>query len=133
MGADAEQVMPSVNARLVKLCTDLGLEGESFVVRMTGCPNGCARPYMAELAMVGNGPATYQIWLGGSPVQTRTAFLFQDKMKIKDLEATMEPLLLKFKNFRYPGESFGDFCQRFGKYELGGLASAGVSLTVIGV
>merc|ERR1712216_1119168 len=49
----------------------MGLSDEEILIRMTGCPNGCARPYMAELAFVGDGAKTYQIWLGGSPVLTR--------------------------------------------------------------
>ncbi len=56
---------------------------EGFVTRMTGCPNGCARPYMAELGFVGDGPNSYQLWLGGSPNQTRLAETFQERMKIQ--------------------------------------------------
>ena len=48
-----------------------------------GCPNGCARPYMAELGFVGDGPNSYQFWLGGSPNQTRLAEVFQDRVKIQ--------------------------------------------------
>ena len=48
-----------------------------------GCPNGCARPYMAELGFVGDGPNSYQLWLGGSPNQTRLAEVFQDRVKIQ--------------------------------------------------
>lgn len=51
------------------LSIQVGLKDESFVVRMTGCPNGCARPYMAELGFVGDGPNSYQIFLGGNPNQ----------------------------------------------------------------
>eukprot|EP00959_Pyramimonas_sp_CCMP1952_P384143 8050678-Pyramimonas_sp.AAC.1 len=57
-----------------------------MVVRMTGCPNGCARPYMAELGLVCDGPNTYQLWLGACPNQTRISECFMDKMKIGDLE-----------------------------------------------
>ena len=52
----------------------------------TGCPNGCARPYMAELGFVGDGPNSYQFWLGGSPNQTRLAEVFQDRVKIQVLQ-----------------------------------------------
>merc|ERR1711959_803067 len=84
----------------------------SFVVRMTGCPNGCARPYMAEVGFVGDGPRSYQIWLGGSPGHTRLAEPFMDKMKVDKLEETFEPLFSFFKTRRQEGEAGGDFCAR---------------------
>lgn len=52
----------------------------------SGCPNGCARPYMAEVGFVGSGPNTYELWLGGSPNQTRAAKVFIERMKVQDLE-----------------------------------------------
>ena len=81
---------------------------------MTGCPNGCARPYMAELAFVGDGPKSYQVWLGGSPVLTRTAYPFMAKMKVDDLEATLEPIFAMYIQQRQEFEAFGDFCHRAG-------------------
>ena len=92
----------------------LGLADEHFVVRMTGCPNGCARPYMAELGFVGSLANTYQIWLGGSPNQTRLAQPYMDRLHIDNLETTLEPILAYFKQSRQTGESFGDFCNRIG-------------------
>ena len=62
-------------------------------MRMTGCPNGCARPYMAEMGFVGDGPNSYQLWLGGAPNQTRLAEVFEERMKIQDLERAIEPAL----------------------------------------
>ena len=76
----------------------LDIDDEEILMRMTGCPNGCARPYMAELAFVGDGPKSYQVWLGGSPVLTRTAWPFKAKMKNEALEETMEPILAMFKS-----------------------------------
>jgi sulfite reductase (ferredoxin) len=92
----------------------LGLKNEHFVVRMTGCPNGCARPYMAELGFVGSAPEAYQIWLGGSPNQTRLARPFIERMKVDTLETTLEPLFVQFRDQRRSRESFGDFCDRLG-------------------
>ena len=83
-------------------------------MRMTGCPNGCARPYMAELAFVGDGAKTYQVWLGGSPVLTRTAYPFMAKMDTDKLEETIEPILAMFIQQRMEFEAFGDFCHRAG-------------------
>merc|ERR1711933_112208 len=91
--AEAERGLPDVNKRLRKLLIKVGLQDESFVVRMTGCPNGCARPYMAEIGFVGDGPNSYQIWLGGAPNHSRLA----------------EPLFYFFKTRKQPSESFGDF------------------------
>lgn len=71
----------------------LGLKTDTLVVRMTGCPNGCARPYMAEMGFVGDGPNSYQLWLGGAPNQTRLAEVFEERMKIQDLERAIEPAL----------------------------------------
>ncbi|KAK9919120.1 hypothetical protein WJX75_009543 [Coccomyxa subellipsoidea] len=112
---ESERSMPDVNVRIRALMSKLGFdEGESFVVRMTGCPNGCARPYMAELGFVGDGPNSYQFWLGGSPNQTRLAEPFQDRVKIQDIEKVLEPMLFFFKNRRRPGEALGDFTARVG-------------------
>merc|ERR1711972_1254158 len=88
------------------------------IIRTTGCPNGCARPYMAELAFVGSGPNMYQVWLGGHPAQSgRTGFASHIyKMKLTDLEQTMEPIFAMYKTQRTsPDEAFGNFCHRVGK------------------
>ena len=112
---EAERRMPDYIERIRSILTSLDLDGEEIMMRMTGCPNGCARPYMAELAFVGDGMDTYQIWLGGSPVLTRTAWPYMAKMKDKNLEATMKPLLQMFKEHRMEFEAFGDFCHRVGE------------------
>ena len=81
---EAERAMPDIVVRLRALMTSLGFdESEGPVVRITGCPNGCSRPYMAEIALVGDGPNSYQLWLGGDPAQTRLAEPFLDRMKIQ--------------------------------------------------
>ncbi len=112
--AESERVIPSILDRIRALLNQVGLEQEHFVIRMTGCPNGCARPYLAELAFVGNGPDTYQIWLGASPHQTRLAQIYLEKLHISDLEIAFEPIFVYFKQSRLADESFGDFCDRVG-------------------
>ncbi|WP_404789678.1 sulfite reductase, ferredoxin dependent [Altericista sp. CCNU0014] len=115
--AESERAIPGVLARIRALLDRLGLGQEHFVVRMTGCPNGCARPYMAELGFVGITPDTYQVWLGSSPHQTRLAQAFVEKLPIAELETFLEPLLVFFKEKRSTDgkpESFGDFCHRVG-------------------
>ena len=113
---EAERGIPDINKRIRALMTKVGLEKDnSFVIRMTGCPNGCARPYMAELGLVGDGPNSYQVWLGGSPNHTRIAEAFMDKVKVDKLEQTLEPLFYFYKTRRVNAEeSFGDFCARVG-------------------
>merc|ERR1719162_1362959 len=100
--------------RLRALLNSMNLEDEEILIRITGCPNGCARPYMAELAFVGDSPKSYQVWLGGSPVLTRTAYPYQSKVKDDMLESFMEPILAFFIEKRTPFETFGDFTYRLG-------------------
>jgi len=111
---EAERMMPSYLERIRALLNKMNLADEEILIRMTGCPNGCARPYMAELAFVGDGAKSYQVWLGGSPVLTRTAYPYMAKMNVEDLEATLEPILAMFIQQRQEFESFGDFTHRVG-------------------
>ncbi len=111
---ESERVMPSVNERFRVLLTKLDLPDEQFVMRMTGCPNGCARPYMAEVGFVGSFPESYQVWLAGCPAQTRLAQVYTDRMHIDDLETFFTPMFIYFKKDRQTGEGFGDFCDRVG-------------------
>jgi len=111
---EAERIMPSYLERFRSLLEKMNIGDEEVLIRMTGCPNGCARPYMAELAFVGDGPKSYQVWLGGSPVLTRTAFPFMAKMKVDDMENTLEPILAFYIEKRQEFEAFGDFCHRVG-------------------
>ena len=110
---ESERIIPSILERIRQLLQKVGLEQEHFVVRMTGCPNGCGRPYVAELGLVGSGPKSYQVWLGGSPDQTRLAKPVVQKLKDEYLETFLEPIFLQFKENRLSGESFGDFCDRW--------------------
>jgi len=111
---ESERAIPGVIERIRRLMNKVGLQNEHFVIRMTGCPNGCARPYLAELGFVGIVPGTYQTWLGGSPHQTRLAQVYIERLPITELEATLEPLLVYYRDRRQTGESFGDFCHRVG-------------------
>lgn len=111
---EAERLMPSYLERIRAVMNKMDIADEEILIRMTGCPNGCARPYMAELAFVGDGPKNYQVWLGGSPVLTRTAYPFMAKMDVDDLEKTIEPMFAMFKEQKQQFEAFGDFCHRVG-------------------
>lgn len=111
---ESERAIPAILERIRTVLDRNGLQNEHFVVRMTGCPNGCARPYMAELGFVGIAPETYQLWLGGSPNQTRLAQPYIDKLHHNDLETFLEPIFVYFKKSKKPKEKFGDFCDRVG-------------------
>lgn len=111
---ESERILPNFLNRIRSLLVKLNLEEESFVIRMTGCPNGCARPYMAELGFVGSAPESYQVWLGGNQNQTRLAQPYQEKMLESQLEQELEPVLAFFKQYRQSHEGFGDFCHRVG-------------------
>ena len=113
---ESERILPSVIERLEKL-----LEAEEIttpiLLRMTGCPNGCARPYMAELALVGSGVDQYQLWLGGNPGLTRLAQPILDKLPLMDLEITIKPLLQHWRD-NGKKQSFGDYCNQLEKKQL---------------
>ncbi|AUT03843.1 sulfite reductase, ferredoxin dependent [Nostoc sp. CENA543] len=111
---ESERAIPGILERIRAVLDKVGLQNEHFVVRMTGCPNGCARPYMAELGFVGSAPESYQVWLGGSPNQTRLAQPYVEKLHHNDIESFLEPIFVYFKQSRTPEESFGDFCDRVG-------------------
>ncbi|GAB2287045.1 transcriptional regulatory protein [Dionaea muscipula] len=112
---EAERGIPEMLKRVRTVFEKVGLKyNESIVIRVTGCPNGCARPYMAELGFVGDGPNSYQIWLGGTPNQTSLAKCFKDKVKLQDMEKVLEPLFYYWKRKRQTKESFGDFTNRMG-------------------
>jgi sulfite reductase (NADPH) hemoprotein beta-component len=110
--AESERMLPSLIDRIEKLCVETGLAGEEIIVRSTGCPNGCARPYMAEIAFVGKAPGRYQLWLGGDVAGTRLNRIWKDMVKDADIESELRPLLTRFAGEREKTERFGDFCER---------------------
>jgi sulfite reductase (NADPH) hemoprotein beta-component len=110
--AESERMLPGLIDRIEKLCGDLGLGGEEIIIRSTGCPNGCARPYMAEIAFVGKAPGRYQVWLGGNASGTRLNRVWKDVMKEADIETEFRPVLARFAKERNAGERFGDWCDR---------------------
>ena len=106
--------------RLEALRQRLGIS-KSFLVRMTGCPNGCARPYMAEIGLVGSGVEAYQLWLGGTPGLTSLARPFLEKMPLAELETTLEPLLRAWQEESGPRTSLGDWIAKVGDERVTGL------------
>ena len=110
--AESERMLPGLIDRIETLCAEAGLAGEEIIIRSTGCPNGCARPYTAELAFVGKAPGRYQVWLGGNAAGTRLNRVWKDMVKDQDIEGELRPLLGRFAKERSEGERFGDWCHR---------------------
>ena len=110
--AESERMLPGLLDRLEKVCEAVGLAGEEIVIRSTGCPNGCSRPYTAELAFVGKAPGRYQIWLGGNLAGTRMARVWKEVVKDADIESELRPVLLRYASERFSRECFGDWCDR---------------------
>jgi len=110
--AESERVMPDLLSRIEQLLIEVGLRGQEIVVRMTGCPNGCARPYMAEIGFVGKGPGKYQVYLGGNEGSTRLNRLYKESVKFEEITSELRPLLTRFAQERTPEERFGDWCDR---------------------
>jgi len=110
--AESERMMPDLLTRIEKLLVEVGLQNTEIVIRMTGCPNGCARPYVAEIGFVGKAPNKYQIYLGGNESSTRLNRLFKDTVKTDDIENELRPLLSRYAKERLAGERFGDWCER---------------------
>ena len=110
--AEAERFLPALLERIEGLLAEVGLKDEEIIIRMTGCPNGCVRPYMAEIAFVGKAPGRYQLYLGGSEGSTRLNRLWKEVVKDADILAELRPLLTRFIGERIGCERFGDWCAR---------------------
>ena len=110
--AESERYLPEFLGVVENLLEEAGLAEEQIIVRMTGCPNGCARPYMAELGIVGKSPGKYAIYLGGNMNSTRLARLLNQNVPVNEMAATLRPIVSRYRNERETGEGFGDFCAR---------------------
>ena len=116
--AESERMLPGVIDVLERELAALGLGSEEISVRMTGCPNGCARPYTAELAFVGKSLDKYNVYVGGSFEGTRLVTEYAQMVSGDDLVSTVTPLLSFWRDARRPDERFGDFCHRVGTERL---------------
>ena len=107
---EAERILPNILERIDNLLKSLNIE-KTILFRITGCPNGCSRPYMAELALVGSGLNKYQLWLGGSKNLQRLAKPYLQRMPLENMEIILTPLLLEWS--KYSSElDFGDFIDK---------------------
>ncbi|HGY5539147.1 MAG: NADPH-dependent assimilatory sulfite reductase hemoprotein subunit [Prochlorococcaceae cyanobacterium ETNP18_MAG_17] len=110
---EAERTLPELLERIDAQLQRLQIE-KSILIRVTGCPNGCARPYMAELALVGSGVNQYQLWLGGTPNLQRLAKPYLQRMPLDQLESILEPLFLSWKQAG-GRRSLGDHVNKLGE------------------
>lgn len=119
---EAERALPSLMDEIDGMLERMGLQDERFTVRMTGCPNGCARPYNADIGLVGrsatknedgtNSAGTYTIFLGGSTLGHRLNGIYKDYVPFDQIVAELATVFERFVNERVLGEAFGDFCHR---------------------
>ncbi|MGH8020881.1 MAG: NADPH-dependent assimilatory sulfite reductase hemoprotein subunit [Opitutaceae bacterium] len=110
--AEAERQLPPTLEELEKIVIDAGLVDVPISIRITGCPNGCARPYLAEIGLVGRGPGKYNLYLGAKYDGSRLNTLVAESLTPPQVIEHVEPLLRRFASERHPGEFFGDFCHR---------------------
>ena len=120
---ESERVLPQVIDDLEQQLEKNGLAGERIAVHMTGCPNGCARPYTPDIGLVGKARGKYTVYLGGNTLGTRVGFIFQDLVPLEEIGNRLSPILGLYKAERSDGESFGDFCNRKGLETLQAVAS----------
>ncbi len=110
--AESERAAPGFITEIENKLSALGLDDAQLTIRMTGCPNGCARPYTADIAFVGRRPGVYHLFVGGRLAGDRMADLYAADMKIEDAIDTLSPLLTQYAANRKPAEGLGDFYQR---------------------
>ncbi len=116
--AEAERVREPMVAGIEAELRSHGLEGERISVRITGCPNGCARPYNGDIGIVGRAPGKYAIFVGGDFEGTRLSFLLHERIPEAEIAAYLAGPIAAWARDRAPGEGFGDFCHRVGREAL---------------
>jgi sulfite reductase (NADPH) hemoprotein beta-component len=112
--AESERYLPDLITELDAEIEAAGLRDDSIIVRMTGCPNGCGRPYLAEIAFVGRAPGKYNVYLGAAHNGSRLNALYKPSVPSAELAPLLRPILRRYAQERAPGERFGDFVIRTG-------------------
>ena len=111
---ESERIMPQVVADIQAELDRVGLSDQVVHLRTTGCPNGCARPYTAEIGIVGASVDMYTIYLGGSHLGTRLGIVFAQNVKRHQLTERLRPIIESYRDRRRSSETFGDYCSRLG-------------------
>jgi len=115
---ESERALPAIIDGLEVELAKLGLAQDVFTVRMTGCPNGCARPYNSDIGLVGKASGRYTVLVGGRLLGDRLNFIYKDMVPGEQIVSSLVPLLAYFKHARNEGETLGDFCHRKGLDDL---------------
>lgn len=110
--AESERALPDILAKFENVLDEAGLKDNAISLRVTGCPNGCARPYLAEIGLVGKAPNKYALYLGAKYNGTRLNRLFAPTVTIDEAVTMLTPVIKRYALEREPGEEFGDFCDR---------------------
>jgi sulfite reductase (NADPH) hemoprotein beta-component len=112
--AEGERYLPDLLMALEARLAAHGLSDDDIVIRMTGCPNGCARPYLAEIGLVGKGPGRYNLYLGAAYDGSRLSKLYAEDLEHDAIIAALDPVFAAYAKEREPGERFGEFVIRAG-------------------
>lgn len=112
--AESERYLPSLISKIEDLLDEAGVDDEEITIRMTGCPNGCARPALAEIAFIGKAPGKYSMYLGGGFKGERLNKLYKENIGEQEILESLRPILMDYGKERLEGEHFGDFVIRSG-------------------
>jgi sulfite reductase (NADPH) hemoprotein beta-component len=112
--AESERYLPDLVDELDEMLGEFGLREESIAIRSTGCPNGCGRPYLGEIGLVGKAPGKYNLYLGAGLDGMRLNKLYRQAITHEEIVAELKPILQDYAGNRSDGERFGDFCIRSG-------------------
>ena len=112
--AESQRYLPDLITGIEEVLEEAGLRHDAITIRMTGCPNGCARPYISEIGFVGKAPGKYNLYLGGGHAGERLSKLYATSIRGDDAPQILKPILLDYAKKRESGESFGDFVIRAG-------------------
>ena len=112
--AESERYLPDLITALDAKLAQYGLSDDDIVIRMTGCPNGCARPYLSEIGLVGKGPGRYNLYLGAAFDSSRMSKLYAEDLQHNGILAALDPLFAAYAKEREAGERFGEFVIRAG-------------------
>jgi sulfite reductase (NADPH) hemoprotein beta-component len=110
--AESERALPAILEKFELVLDEAGLRSDAISLRVTGCPNGCARPYLAEIGFVGKAPNKYALYLGAKYNGTRLNRLVSPSITIDDAVMLLRPTIHRYAKERFEGEGFGDFCER---------------------
>lgn len=112
--AESERYLPVLLEKIESILSETGLTEDSIVIRMTGCPNGCARPGLGEIAFIGKAPGKYNLYLGAGFSGDRLNKLYKENIDENEILGTLRPMIGRYAEERLKGEHFGDFVIRAG-------------------